>query len=308
MLLIDNQNISDPTVNLALEEHCYRNLDTLNDYILFYINKPSIIFGNHQNPFQEFNCNFAEQKKIRPLRRISGGGTVYHDSGNLNYSFITAFTEEKLGRARELIQPIMNTLWHMGVPAELTEKNAILINGQKISGNSQHTNMVRLLTHGTLLFNSDLDVLNEVLISNLNVVKSRAVQSIRSDIANIEQFLPHPIGMESFLAALKTAASDAFGNIKKYRLSEKEWDNVHRLAEEKYESWEWTFGRSPEFTARHKITLDTFDVDVHVNVRNGIIREIATTGNYDEKEIFQKYFAELIGMRYGSEHATQLLK
>jgi len=109
MLLIDNHNHTDPAVNLALEEHCYRNLDPGREYVLFYINQPSIIIGNHQNPFQEIKAGLAAQKQIRTIRRISGGGAVYHDTGNLNFSFITDFGEEKLDYFKKLLQPIIET-------------------------------------------------------------------------------------------------------------------------------------------------------------------------------------------------------
>jgi lipoate-protein ligase A len=308
MLLIDNKNSSDPTINLALEEHCYRNLDTFYDYILFYINKPSIIVGNHQNPFQEFDCEFAGQKQIRPLRRISGGGTVYHDFGNLNFSFITSFTEKRLDYFKTLIQPILNTLQHLGVAPELTKNNTILINGQKISGNSQHTNMIRMLSHGTLLFNSDLDMLKRVLNSNLEVVKSGGVQSIKSDVTNITQFLPHPMRMKDFVAKLKIAVSDAFGDLKEYQLTSEEWKAVHRLTKEKYRSWDWTFGRSPEFIARHRLKLGARDVEVHVSVKKGIIRDIRMAEDHDEDTAICGNLTELVGTRYGVESTKQLLK
>jgi len=308
MLLIDNKNISDPTINLALEEHCYRNLDTHHDYILFYINKPSIIVGNHQNPFQEFDRQFAGQKQIQVVRRISGGGTVYHDYGNLNFSFITAFTEERLGYFKTLIQPILNTLQCLGIPAELTEKNTILVNGKKVSGNSQHTNMIRMLSHGTLLFNSDLNVLNRVLNSNPAVAKSRGVKSIKSDVTNIAEYLPHPIDMKAFVAKLMAAVSDVFGDLKVHQVTDQEWKVVRRLAEEKYRSWDWTFGRSPEFTAHHRIKLGPHDVEVHVSVKNAIIKDIRMAEDHAEDAEIRVNLDEFIGTRYGSESTNKLLK
>ena len=180
MRLIDNQNNSDPIINLALEEYCYRNLDDFHEYILFYINKPSIIIGNHQNPFQEFDLEFAAQQQIRPYRRISGGGTVYHDFGNLNFSFITAFSGDMQREFRTRLHPIIQTLQRLGVPAKLVEKNNIVVHDKKISGNSQHTNLRRLLSHGTLLLDTRLDVLQHILDSKLDIVHSRAIKSISS--------------------------------------------------------------------------------------------------------------------------------
>ncbi len=189
MFLIQHTDVSDPAINLALEEHCLRNLDPGSEYLLFYINRPSIIIGRHQNPFQEFNQELARQKGIVAVRRISGGGAVYHDPGNLNFSFITDFTEQKLDYFKTLIQPILNTLQHLGVAAQLTEKNNILVDGNKVSGNSQHTNMRRMLSHGTLLFDSELEILQHVLNSDLAISQSRAVSSIKSKVTNISNHL-----------------------------------------------------------------------------------------------------------------------
>lgn len=308
MLLIDNHNTSDPAINLALEEHCYRNLDALQDYILFYINEPSIIFGNHQNPFQEYDPNFAVLQRIQPVRRISGGGTVYHDSGNLNFSYITAFKGDILEDFKTLLQPILNALKSLGVPAMLAGKNNINVGGKKISGNSQHTNMHRLLSHGTLLFNSDLSILNRVLISNLKMIKTKGVQSIKSQVTNITNYLSHSMDMDAFLVELKSALSKVFGDLKKYQLTADEWNSVYRLAEEKYRSWDWTFGRSPDFMVRHKYKIETKDVEVHVSVKRGIIKEIKTPKDNLVGAAIRKDLNNFIGERYGSESMNQMLE
>ena len=202
VFLINNNAVTDPAINLALEEFCFRNLDPASDYLLFYINRPSIITGRHQNPFQECNLDLARRKDIQLVRRISGGGTVYHDRGNLNFSYITGFKEEKLDYFKTLLKPILNTLQHLGVPAELTDKNNILVKGKKISGNSQHTNMRRMLSHGTLLFESDLEALGRALEPELVITNSRAVISIRSNVTNIVEHLRRPLEMDTFRVEL----------------------------------------------------------------------------------------------------------
>jgi lipoate-protein ligase A len=266
MFIIKNSGITDPALNLALEEHCYRCLEPRHDYVLFYINRPSIILGNHQNPFQEVNFIVAEQKQIRPLRRISGGGTVYHDPGNLNFSFITGFNEEMLDYFKKLLQPILDTLHHLGVPAKLTAKNNIIVDGRKVSGNSQHTNMRRMLSHGTLLFDADLDILQQVLQSNLHVIQSRAVASLPSNVTNISDYLSRPMEIEAFMAELIVGISNRFGELKEYQPTAADWDAVGRLSEEKYRSWEWTIGHTPEFTVAHKVQFDSKIVKALITV------------------------------------------
>jgi len=298
MFLIQNNEATDPAINLALEEYCLLHLGPGSEYLLFFITQPSIIIGRHQNPLQEYNQKLARQKNIFLVRRISGGGAVYHDLGNLNFSFITDFTEEKLDYFKILIKPIVNTLQRLGVAAVLTEKNNILVNGKKISGNSQHTNMRRMLSHGTLLFDSDLEVLQRALQSNLEITDSRAVSSIKSKVTNISYHLPHPIGMEVFQAEIINGVADALGDLTEYQLTAEAWEAVDRLAEEKYRSWEWTFGRSPEFAVRHQFRFDAGNVDARMIVKHGVIRGIEFEMPTIESASVFKGINQLIGQRF----------
>jgi lipoate-protein ligase A len=298
MFLIRHNDVNDPAINLALEEHCLRNLNPGSEYLLFYINRPSIIIGRHQNPFQEFNQELARQKGIVAVRRISGGGAVYHDPGNLNFSFITDFTEQKLDYFKTLIQPILNTLQHLGVPALLTEKNNILVDGYKVSGNSQHTNMRRMLSHGTLLFDSGLEVLQRVLDSNLVITKSRAVSSIKTKVTNISEHLHRLMGIDAFRAKLVDGISDVFGELIEYRLTDQDWEAVDLLAQRKYNSWDWTYGRSPEFVVQHKISLDSGDVNAHLVVNNGIIQAVELVDRLAKSSSPNELINDLIGARF----------
>ena len=298
MLLIDNPNICDPAVNLALEEYCYRNFDPRHEYVLFYINSPSVIFGNHQSPFQEINFELASRQGIQLIRRISGGGTVYHDAGNLNFSFITAFGEEKLDYFKILLHPIVTTLRRLGVPVERSDKNNIMLKGKKISGNSQHANMRRMLSHGTLLFDSDLQMLRRVLQSKLDILRSRAVASIPSSVTNISDWLAGTVDLKTFLTELKAGLSDSFGDLAEVQLSSADWDAVHQLAEEKYRSWGWTYGRSPEFTARHKLQFDAVEVEAHLYVKHARIESIKFPGPPLDFKMTDSKLASLIGKRY----------
>jgi lipoate-protein ligase A len=305
MRLIDNKGADDPAVNLALEEYCYRKLDFGHDYVLFYINRPSIIIGNHQNPFQEVNFDIAVRQKIRPVRRISGGGTVYHDPGNLNFSFITAFNGEMLGYFKRLLQPVLKTLQRLGVAAKLTDKNNITVEGRKISGNSQHTDMRRMLSHGTLLFDARLDILHRLLESRLEIIHSRAISSIRSRVTNISDHLRRPLDLPGFLTELTAAVSEAFGRLPVCRLTAGDWTAVHRLAEEKYRSWEWTYGRTPEFSAIHRFKFDADDVCGRILVRRGIIADIQFPAHRARPAEIRRCRQEAIGQRFGAAYTDQ---
>ena len=298
MYLIDNKGVTDPRTNLALEEHCLRHLDPANEYLLFYINAPSVILGKHQIPYLEVDCEYAQRKGLQIVRRISGGGAVYHDYGNLNFSFITGFKKQKLYYFKKLIQPIVGTLSHLGIPAVITENNNIVLGGKKVSGTSQYTDMKRLLSHGTLLFASDLDVLNSVLISNLEVIQFRGVQSIPSEVTNISDHLSQTISMEAFRKELTSGISRSLGESKDFQLTPESWDSICRLSEEKYETWDWTYGRSPPFIVGHKFKFDTIDVYARIGVTHGIISDITIVDDYFYSPAILKKVNNLMGRRY----------
>jgi lipoate-protein ligase A len=294
MLLIDNNNNTDPYLNLALEEFCLRNLDASFDYLLFYVNEPSIIVGKHQNLFQEFNIEYAQENGIQLVRRISGGGAVYHDDGNLNFSFITGFHRQKLGYFKKLIQPIIASLHHLGIPAETTDKNNIVVEAKKISGNSQYTNINRMLSHGTLLFASDLQALTNSLDATLEVVKSRGIQSIKSDVTNIVDYLPYPMDMAKLIKSL----SDAFGDLKAYQLTGDDWDRIYQLCENKYKSWEWRFGRSPDFVVRQKFKCDGKIFQGALHVSGGVVKKLDIGNRPSGQAGIGCLQSKLIGERY----------
>lgn len=293
MFLINN-NITDPRINLALEEYCLRNLDPDNDYLLFYINAPCIIVGKHQNILQEVNWEYTQKNGIGLIRRISGGGAVYHDHGNLNFSFITGFRKQKLDYFKELIEPILNTLRQLGVPAELTKKNDIFVEGKKISGNSQYTNIKRMLSHGTLLFDADLDALIEALDSTVDIIESKGIPSKKSNVRNISGYLKKPLDIYGFRYKIIEGLAAAFGEMDEWKLSGKDWNRIHRLAEEKYQSWDWTFGHSPEFIIRHRFKLNLHKVNARIRVNRGLVTRIEP----EYGEIEDTLISSLIGKPY----------
>ena len=274
MFLINNNNISDPAINLALEEYCLRILDPANDYFLLYINDPCIVVGKHQNIFQEVNWGYTQMNGIRLIRRISGGGAVYHDHGNLNFSFITGFKEQKLDYFKILIEPIINTLRQLGVSVTLGAKNGIFVEGKKISGNSQHTNIKRMLSHGTLLFDADIRTLTNALDSGLDIIESKAIPSKKSEVANISEHVQQPLDINGFRTKIIEGVAQVFGEMHEWKLSGKDWDGIYQLAVEKYQSWDWTYGHSPEFIVRFPFRYNSRKVNARIRVNRGLVKRI----------------------------------
>ncbi len=298
MYFIDNQDITDPAINLSLEEYCLKNLDPNNDYMLFYINAPSVIFGKHQNPFREANVAYAMDKGISLIRRISGGGAVYHDHGNLNFSFITAFGKKGLQAFRDLLQPILHALDALGVPPELKENNTIFIEENKISGNAQYTNLNRILSHGTLLFNTDLAVLHQTLDSKSDILSSRGVDSTSSRVTNVSEHLKEPMDILTFRQKLISEAEKFFGGLENYELSGTAWDEIFRLSKDKYRSWTWNYGNTPAFSARHRIRSETHESSIRLHVERGYIRKIEFEDDDPGKETAASWKEKLIGKPY----------
>lgn len=281
MILIDNNDINDATVNLALEEYCVRNLDTQNeDYLLFYINDPSIIIGKHQNTLEEVNADYVKEKNIIVVRRISGGGAVYHDRGNLNYSFITKHTNESINNFRRFTEPVTQTLKQMGVEAELSGRNDITIDGKKISGNAQFTNTKSMFSHGTLLFDSHIEDVVKALNVKSEKIESKGIKSVKSRVSNIKPFLKSEMTIYEFKRKIIENIFKGKKEIPTYKLSEIEWKKVFELSDSKYRTWEWNWGRSPAFNIQKVNRFEFGQVDARIFVKDGKIENIKFYGDF----------------------------
>ncbi len=281
MILIDNLQHTDASLNLALEEYCLRNLDTTEqDYLLFYINAPSIIIGKNQNTLEEINFQYVQENNIQVVRRISGGGAVYHDFGNLNFSFITKFDRSSVLNFKKFAGPVADALQTLGVDATLNGRNDIVVGERKISGNAQHSSKKNMFSHGTLLFDSDLSQVVEALNVKMEKIESKGLKSVRSRVANISEFLTSPIHISDFKDLL---IAQLFKNETPeiLQLTEEQWIEVYALANEKYRSWEWNFGKSPDFNLQQSSRIEGVgQIDFRVNVAQGHIINLKIYGDF----------------------------
>jgi lipoate---protein ligase len=308
MLFIDNKGITDPRINLAIEEYALKNLDINETYLLFYINEPSIIIGKNQNTIEEINTEYVERNGIHVVRRLSGGGAVYHDLGNLNFSFITKDDGDSFLNFRKFTEPIIKALKKLGVNAELSGRNDIIVEGRKISGNAQFSTRGRMFSHGTLLFDSKI----ENIVSALNVkkdkIESKGIKSIRSRVANISEFLKEKMTIEEFRSVLLESIFGKDKDIPEYVLTEEDWANIHKLSRERYQNWEWNYGKSPKFNLQHSHRFPAGQIDVRLEVQKGIIENCKIYGDFfgagDVAEIEEK----LIGKRYEKSEIEKALQ
>jgi len=280
MLFVDNEQHTNPRINLAIEEHLLRHLDIDEEILLFYINKPSIILGRNQNTLEEINEPYVREHGIHVVRRLSGGGAVYHDLGNLNFSFNTPHKKSMPQGFEHFTRPVIRVLHEIGVDAKLSGRNDILVDGRKISGNAQYRTADRMLSHGTLLFDTDLRDVVESLNVSQSKITSKGLKSVRSRVANISEFLDEPMTTREFRAHLLRGIFREADEIPQYRLTDDDWAQIHRIKAERYDQWDWNYGRSPEFNVKHGKRFPGGEVDVRINVQHGIIQDVKIYGDF----------------------------
>jgi lipoate-protein ligase A len=245
-----------------------QNADTsTRDYLILYINRPSVVIGRNQNLFEEVNLNYCSINNIDIARRISGGGTVFHDIGNLNWAIISKFSTAKVNSYAWAALPMITLLKHYGLKAYLTSRNAIEVDGLKLSGQAQFTNRRNILSHGTLLLNSDMAYLQKAIeIPEETIIQSKASKSHRSTTANLNDLLKHPIDMDQLIEDF-SSLNDCEGV--ELSFSARETDKLM--------SREWLYGRSPKFSAQHFINGARFEFQVNKGIIEGV---------KDEKDCF----------------------
>ena len=309
MKFIDNKGITDPMINLALEEYVLQNFGEKDTFLLFYINAPSIIIGKNQNTLEEVNTDYVEENNIKVVRRLSGGGAVYHDEGNLNYSFITKDDGDSFHNFAKFTEPIVKALNSVGVPAELIGRNDLLIEGKKFSGNAQFLTRGRMFSHGTLMFDSEIVHVVSALNVSKEKIESKGIKSIRSRVTNIIDHLEERITMEQFkeLILCSIFGVDDVANVPRYDLTEADWESVYKISEERYQKWEWNYGRSPAYNvkARHKFPSGL--LDVRLNVKKGIIENCKIYGDFFGIGNVADIEQQLIGVRHDKQAVTEAL-
>lgn len=294
------RNSTNPYFNIAAEEHFLKNYD--DDIIMFWQSSPSVIVGKHQNAMAEVNINFTTKNNIPIIRRISGGGTVYHDDGNINYTIITSSeNREKLVDFVNFTKPIIGFLKTLGLNAVYGGKNNLSINGKKFSGNSAHVFKNRILNHGTLLFNTNISNLESSIESGDFNITDKSVKSIRAYVGNISDHLEHSISIDVFFEKLVQYFRGYFKIKSTTKISDNDVIKINELADNKYKLWEWNYGYSPSFNYSFKNKGNELSMDI----KKGEITKISLTCNqlYDSK-----ICDNLINMNYKQEDIEVILK
>lgn len=272
-MLFVERPCTDPFFNLAAEEYVFRNF-TEDDVIMLWRNAPSVIVGKHQNPYREINVEFVRENHLPVIRRISGGGTVYHDPGNLNFTFIRSLQSRYMVDYTAFLQPVISVLNRWQIPCERSGKSDLIVHQHKISGNSQHIFKNRVLHHGTLLYSTDLENLTKALAGNTARYTDKSIRSNPADVANISAFLNDPPPVEIFQERLAEELMNSFSPARRFPLSASDEKDIRTLSQEKYRTWEWNFGYAPPYQVSATFHAHGKEIKIQVSVHNGIVRKI----------------------------------
>lgn len=308
MKYIINEN-NNPRYNLALEEYVLKNLD--GEYFFLWQNEPTIVIGKHQNTISEINLDYVEKKGIHVVRRMSGGGAVYHDLGNINFSFI----QEKKDLAdfdfSFFTRPIVDLLGELGIKAEFNSRNDLAIDGKKFSGNAQYIFKKKILHHGTLLFNSEMEELVNSLKVSKDKIESKGLKSIKSRVANIKDH----IGKDSKIKEVSDFKDALFEHMKnrmeefeEYVLTENDKKEIEKLKKEKYDKWEWNYGESPEADIHRQRKYTAGKVESYIKLKDGLIENIKLYGDFFSSREIEDLESGLKGKKYMISEIAEYLK
>jgi lipoate---protein ligase len=305
MLFVDNQNISDPRLNLAIEEYLLRHVTVTEPLLLFYVNEPSVIMGRNQNSIEEVDPDYVKTNHIHVVRRLSGGGAVFHDLGNLNFSFVTDGRED-LHNFTKFTEPVIKVLRAMGVTAELHGKSDIYANGKKISGNAQYVTARRMFSHGTLLYDTSIEQMLQALNPRQIEIESKAVQSVRAFVANVRELLGTDNDTHWFRRAL---VKGIFGgdDIPTYPLREEDWTQIRRISADRYLQWEWNYGQTPPFNVRKSHRFPAGKIDARIDVKRGRINGVKFYGDFHSRRNVAEVESLLVGVRYDPDNLALAL-
>jgi lipoate-protein ligase A len=297
---------NNPHFNLAAEEYFLRKSDE--EFFLLYVNEPCIVVGKHQNLLAEINLRYAIDHNIKLARRISGGGAVYQDLNNLNFSFIHNAANPDQLNFRKFTTPVLDALKEMGLAAEFSGRNDLLIDSRKISGNAMHIFKSRILSHGTLLFNADLNCLSEALKNNPERYIDKSIKSVRSNVTNISKYLDTSLSMELFCKNLFNNISGKLVNKNTKIIDNQEIDFINLILEEKFSTWDWIYGYSPKYVFKNSFSFSELKINLELYVEKGIITGVEADFDSIGSPLFQHSVKLLKGIKHDYYAITELLK
>lgn len=308
------EEIYDASWNLAIEYYLLNEVTLDEPIIYFYINDNAIIVGKNQNTYDEVNLDYVEAHAVDVVRRFSGGGAVYHDKGVLNFCFITQDDGHAFRNFERFTTPVIDALHEMGVEgAKLEGRNDLIIDDKKFSGNAMYTSNGRMTSHGTLMFNSEIDAVVDALKPNKQKLESKGIKSIRSRVTNIMPYLDEEYqnySTRQFREKLIQFIFDVndVSDVKEYTLTDEDWDAISDFRDKFTGNWDWNYGQSPDFDVERSERLSIGTVESKMNVRKGHIQAVKIYGDFFGKGEISDVEDILIGTAYSTEAIKDVLE
>lgn len=299
---------NDPAYNVALEAYAFQKLTDIDEIFILWINEPAIIIGRHQNTIQEINKEFIDKNGIHVVRRLSGGGAVYHDLNNLNYTIISNNTQEGAFDFQTFSKPVIDTLAKLGVKAEFTGRNDLEINGQKFAGNAQAYYKGRMMHHGCLLFDVDMSVLGQALKVSKDKIESKGIKSVRARVTNIVDHLSDKITVQEFSDAILAQMKEEYPEMDEYVLSDAELSEIQAMRDNQFATWDWTYGKAPEYTIERGVRYPAGKITTYANVENSTIKSVKIFGDFFGVKPVDDIEKMLEGVRYDYKDVLVALK
>lgn len=299
---------NDPAYNVALEAYAFQKLTDIDEIFILWINEPAIIIGRHQNTIQEINKEFIDKNGIHVVRRLSGGGAVYHDLNNLNYTIISNNTQEGAFDFQTFSKPVIDTLAKLGVKAEFTGRNDLEINGQKFAGNAQAYYKGRMMHHGCLLFDVDMSVLGQALKVSKDKIESKGIKSVRARVTNIVDHLSDKITVQEFSYAILAQVKEEYPEMDEYVLSDAELSEIQAMRDNQFATWDWTYGKAPEYTIERGVRYPAGKITTYANVENSTIKSVKIFGDFFGVKPVDDIEKMLEGVRYDYKDVLAALK
>ena len=299
-------NQTDPYFNMAFDEYCLERLAIDEPVFFLWQNRPSVIMGANQEVHTEVNLDYLKENNISLVRRVTGGGAVYHDLGNLNYT-IVGRSDDLERDYPEYTRYMLQALQKLGVPATLSGRNDILVDGRKVSGFAKRVCKNRLMIHGTLMFDVDIDKLTQVLCPPATKLQSKGIASVRSRVANLSEYLPDITDISQFKQQLERILSNNYTD-QEWILSEEDIQNIRLLAHEKFERWEWIYGHSPRATLNFSEKLACGTVHIHLNIAENRITSCQFGGDFIGNLPTNELEKALTGLPYDRDSISKVLE
>lgn len=283
-MLCIHHHSTDAYFNIATDEYIFKNIKE--DCFMLWRNDNAIIIGKHQNALAEINVDYVKKNGIKVVRRLSGGGAVYHDLGNLNFSFTRTGRDGEMVDFRKYTEPLLEVLRELGVDARFEGRNDLTIEGKKFSGNAEHVYKNKILHHGTLLFSSEMKNVSEALKINPLKYSDKAVKSIPKRVTNISDHLKTPISLEEFTGKVMEHIIATHDDCVLYEFSEEDIQAIQKIRDEKYATREWNYGRSPDYSFKKGIRTAGGTLEMNIDAVNGVIKKVKIFGDFfNEKDI-----------------------